>query len=195
MHDMILMSPHDDSKQDVNPNGIGKFGLEKTNPIPIYGIDNIPTYMDKLRYKYVSKSGSKSIIYNHIDFIRTSESDNSENGSKKPEVNKVEDTSSKDLALITQMNNELAGSLDLKETLQNALEVIIKRINAQAANVFFIEEKKQVFQCIASKYQAYLEDFEPFVLFGFDVRHQSVHVNQLLFHLAQLRRKRGSLRY
>ena len=42
-------------------------------------------------------------------------------GSKKPEVNKVEDTSSKDLALITQMNNELAGSLDLKETLQNAL--------------------------------------------------------------------------
>ena len=86
MHDMILMSPHDDSKQDVNPNGIGKFGLEKTNPIPIYGIDNIPTYMDKLRYKYVSKSGSNSITYNHIDFIRTSESDNSENGSKKPEV-------------------------------------------------------------------------------------------------------------
>ena len=80
--------------------------------------------------------------------------------SKKPEINKEEDPSSKDLALITQMNNELAGSLDLKETLQNALEVIIKRIIAQAANVFLIEEKKQVFQCIASKYQAYLEDFE-----------------------------------
>ena len=80
--------------------------------------------------------------------------------SKKNEVNKVDDSSTKDLALITQMNNELAGSLDLKETLQNALEVIIKRINAQAANVFLIDEKKQVFQCIASKYQAYLEDFE-----------------------------------
>ena len=80
--------------------------------------------------------------------------------SKKNEVNKVEDSSTKDLALITQMNNELAGSLDLKETLQNALEVIIKRINAQAANVFLIDEKKEVFQCIASKYQAYLEDFE-----------------------------------
>ena len=80
--------------------------------------------------------------------------------SKKNEVNKVEDSSTKDLALITQMNNELAGSLDLKETLQNALEVIINRINAQAANVFLIDEKKQVFQCIASKYQAYLEDFE-----------------------------------
>ena len=80
--------------------------------------------------------------------------------SKKPEVNKEVDVSTKDLALINQMNNDLAGSLDLKETLQNALELIIKRINAQAANVFFIEDKKQVFQCIASKYQAYLEDFE-----------------------------------
>ena len=39
-------------------------------------------------------------------------------------------------------------------------EVVIKRINAQAANVFAIEDKKQIFQCIASKYQAYLEDFE-----------------------------------
>ena len=81
-------------------------------------------------------------------------------GSKKPEINKQDDHSSKDLALITQMNNDLAGSLDLKETLQNALELIIKRINALAANVFLIEYKKQVFQCIASKYQAYLEDFE-----------------------------------
>tara|TARA_X000000950_G_C13868586_1_gene641929 strand:+ start:854 stop:2059 length:1206 start_codon:yes stop_codon:yes gene_type:complete len=58
------------------------------------------------------------------------------------------------------MNNELAGSLDLKDTLQNALELIIKRINAQAANVFLIEDKKQIFQCIASKHQAYLEDYE-----------------------------------
>ena len=38
-------------------------------------------------------------------------------GSKKPEINKQDDHSSKDLALITQMNNDLAGSLDLKETL------------------------------------------------------------------------------
>ena len=81
-------------------------------------------------------------------------------GAKKIEVNRVEDNSRQDLALITQMNQELAGSLDLKETLQNALETIIKRINAQAANIFLIEEKRQVFQCIASKYQAYLEDFE-----------------------------------
>ena len=50
-------------------------------------------------------------------------------GSKKPEVKKEDDNSKKDLALITQMNNELAGSLDLKDTLQNALELIIKRIH------------------------------------------------------------------
>ena len=79
--------------------------------------------------------------------------------SKKPEIVK-EDSRIQDLNIITQLNQELATTLDLNETLQNALEIIIKRINAQAANIFLIEEKKQVFQCIASKYQAYLEDFE-----------------------------------
>ena len=79
--------------------------------------------------------------------------------SKKPEPIKEDSKSNQDLAIITQMNQEFARSLDLNETLQTALEVIIKRINAQAANIFLIEEKKQVFQCIASKYQAYLEEF------------------------------------
>ena len=58
------------------------------------------------------------------------------------------------------MNQEFATSLDLSETLQTALEVIIKRINAQAANIFLIDDKKQVFQCIASKYQSYLDEYE-----------------------------------
>ena len=80
--------------------------------------------------------------------------------SKKPEPVKQDTTSSQDLAIITQMNQEFATSLDLNETLQTSLEVIIKRINAQAANIFLIEEKKQIFQCIASKHQAYLEDYE-----------------------------------
>ena len=78
---------------------------------------------------------------------------------KKPEEIK-EDSRIQDLQIITQMNQEFATSLDLNETLQNSLEVIIKRINAQAANIFLIEDKKQVFQCIASKHQAYLEDYE-----------------------------------
>ena len=81
-------------------------------------------------------------------------------GKKKELKKETEDTSSKDLAIVTQMNQEFAKSLDLKETLHNSLEVIIKRIDAQAANIFLIDDKSQSFQCIASKHQAYLEDFE-----------------------------------
>ena len=81
-------------------------------------------------------------------------------GAKKKETTKVDDTTSKDLELVTKMNQDLAKSLDLKETLSNSLELIIKRINAQAANIFLIDDKNQSFQCIASKHQAYLEDFE-----------------------------------
>ena len=81
-------------------------------------------------------------------------------GVKKKETIKIDDTSSKDLELVTKMNQEFAMSLDLKETLNNSLELIIKRINAQAANIFLIDKKNQSFQCIASKHQAYLEDFE-----------------------------------
>ena len=80
--------------------------------------------------------------------------------SKKIEPKKEDNTLNQDLAIITQMNQEFATSLDLNETLQTALEVIIKRLNAQAANIFLIEDKKQVFQCIASKYQSYLDEYE-----------------------------------
>ena len=79
---------------------------------------------------------------------------------KKIEVNKEDSSSNQDLAIITKMNQDFATSLDLNETLQKSLEVIIKRLNAQAANIFLIEEKKQIFQCIASKYQSYLEEYE-----------------------------------
>jgi sigma-B regulation protein RsbU (phosphoserine phosphatase) len=81
-------------------------------------------------------------------------------GAKKTETIKVDDTSVKDLELVTKMSQEFAKTLDLKETLQTSLELIIKRINAQAANIFLIDNDKQNFQCIASKHQAYLEDFE-----------------------------------
>ena len=80
-------------------------------------------------------------------------------GAKKTETIKA-DTSIKDLELVTKMSQEFAKTLDLKETLQTSLEVIIKRINAQAANIFLIDDDKKNFQCIASKHQAYLEDFE-----------------------------------
>ena len=48
--------------------------------------------------------------------------------SKKIEPVKEDSIANQDLAIITQMNQEFATSLDLTETLQTALEVIIKRI-------------------------------------------------------------------
>ena len=64
------------------------------------------------------------------------------------------------LEIITKMNQEFAISLDLNDTLQTALQVIIKRINEQAANIFLINEKKKKFECIASLHQNYLDEYE-----------------------------------
>ena len=77
--------------------------------------------------------------------------------SKKTEV--VEPKFNQDLEIISQMNQEFALSLDLNETLQTALKVIIQRINAKAANVFLIDDKKKLFECIASVGQNYLEEY------------------------------------
>ncbi len=65
-----------------------------------------------------------------------------------------------DLEIITKMNQEFAYSLDLNDTLKTALQVIIARINAQAANIFLINEKKKKFECIASLNQDYLDEYE-----------------------------------
>ena len=62
--------------------------------------------------------------------------------SKKTEV--VEPKFNQDLEIISQMNQEFALSLDLNETLQTALKVIIQRISAKAANVFLINDKKKI---------------------------------------------------
>ncbi len=85
MHDLIVSTNHDNSYSDQHPNAHGEFGLEKSNPIPIYGIDNIPIYMDKLRYKYTSISGSGAVTYNPVEFVRTSENDESPIGSIRPD--------------------------------------------------------------------------------------------------------------
>ena len=78
--------------------------------------------------------------------------------SKKDEGNKNSQVNV-DLQIITKMNQEFAISLDLNDTLQTALQVIIKRINAQAANIFLINEKKKKFECIASLHQNYLDEY------------------------------------
>ena len=80
---------------------------------------------------------------------------------KEPEKPKREEPKvNEDLVIISRMNQEFAISLDLNETLKTALELIVKRINAQAANIFLIEEKKKVLQCIASLGQDYLDEYE-----------------------------------
>ena len=65
-----------------------------------------------------------------------------------------------DLQLITNLNQEFALSLDLNETLNTALKVIIDIINAQAANIFLINEKINKFECIASLNQNHLEEYK-----------------------------------
>ena len=65
-----------------------------------------------------------------------------------------------DLELMSKMNQEFALSLDLSETLNTALKVIISRLNAQAANIFLIDEKNKIFKCIAANGQKNLIDLE-----------------------------------
>ena len=63
---------------------------------------------------------------------------------KEPEKKNKDLQVNVDLEIITKMNQEFAISLDLNETLKTALQVIIARINAQAANIFLINEKKKI---------------------------------------------------
>ena len=81
---------------------------------------------------------------------------------KKPEEPKKEEVSKAniDLGIIMKMNQEFAVSLDLNDTLNTALKVIIDRINAQAANIFLINEKEKKFECIASLNQDYLDEYK-----------------------------------
>ena len=65
-----------------------------------------------------------------------------------------------DLQIINKMNHEFAMSLDLNETLNTALKVIIERLNAQAANIFLINKNTNKFECIASLNQDYLDEYQ-----------------------------------
>ena len=82
--------------------------------------------------------------------------------SKKPKEETKSEISQEnlDIQLITNLNQEFALSLDLNETLNTALKVIINRINAQAANIFLINEKINKFECIASLNQNYLDEYK-----------------------------------
>lgn len=67
MHGMI---PPNATSEDEDPRGTGEFGLTATNPIPVYGIDMIPCYMDKLRYRFDSKISPGSHTFNPIEYVR-----------------------------------------------------------------------------------------------------------------------------
>ena len=58
------------------------------------------------------------------------------------------------------MNQEFAISLDLNETLNTALKIIITRLNAEAANIFLINNKTNKFECIASLNQDHLDEYQ-----------------------------------
>jgi len=82
--------------------------------------------------------------------------------SKKPAaidtVDKIQDNL--DLQIVNKMNQEFATSLDLDETLNTALHVIISRLNAEAANIFLINKINNKFECISSLNQNYLDDYK-----------------------------------
>ena len=82
--------------------------------------------------------------------------------SKKPDQSKEKEVSQEniDLQIINKMNQEFAMSLDLDETLNTALKLIIKRLNAQAANIFLINNKTKKFECIASQNQNHLDEYQ-----------------------------------
>ena len=75
-------------------------------------------------------------------------------------IAQVDSKANVDLEIIMKMNQEFASSLDLNDTLNTALKVIIGRINAQAANIFLINENINKFECIASLNQDYLEEYQ-----------------------------------
>ena len=81
---------------------------------------------------------------------------------KKPILNETrsETQDNVDLQIINKMNQEFAISLDLNETLKTALQIIIARLEAQAANVFLINNKIKKFECIASINQDHLEEYK-----------------------------------
>ena len=82
--------------------------------------------------------------------------------SKKPTLKETrsDNQDNIDLQIINKMNQEFAISLDLSDTLKTALQIIIARLEAQAANIFLINNKIKKFECIASLNQDHLDEYK-----------------------------------
>ena len=83
-------------------------------------------------------------------------------GSKKNKepIKEVISQDNIDLAIVNKLNQEFAISLDLDDTLNTTLQVIIARINAEAANIFLLKNDIKKFECIASLNQEHLKEYE-----------------------------------
>ena len=81
---------------------------------------------------------------------------------KKPDISETTNKSQDniDLQIINKMNQEFALSLDFDETLNTALQVIIARLNAEAANIFLINNQTKKFKCILSLHQDHLDEYQ-----------------------------------
>ena len=81
---------------------------------------------------------------------------------KKPDISETTNKSQDniDLQIINKMNQEFALSLDFDETLNTALQVIIARLNAEAANIFLINNQTKKFKCILSLHQENLDEYQ-----------------------------------
>jgi len=54
---------------DVIPQGYGHFGLDKTNPVPVYGIPSSKFYLDRLKYKdgnYIRYRRNRNLTVSNI---------------------------------------------------------------------------------------------------------------------------------
>ena len=85
MNSVIISNGYNELVNDEFVGSKGKFGYDKTNPIPINGLDNLEAYFDKIRYKYASIDDINSFSFPSISFQRTDENDVSKIGSSKNE--------------------------------------------------------------------------------------------------------------
>jgi hypothetical protein len=85
MNSAIISNGYNDVINDEFIGSKGKFGYDKTNPIPINGLDNLEAYFDKIRYKYASVADIKSFSFPSVSFQRTNENDDTKVGDTKNE--------------------------------------------------------------------------------------------------------------
>ena len=85
MNSVIISNGYNELVNEEFVGSKGKFGYDKTNPIPINGLDNLEAYFDKIRYKYASIDDINSFSFPSISFQRTDENDVSKIGSSKNE--------------------------------------------------------------------------------------------------------------